>query len=358
MPDAPAPYEGLGVFYLGREVDSAGVSARPSSTTRRPDDPRAHRRHDRRGKTGLGDRAARGGRDRRRPVDRHRPEGRPRQPRCSPSPSWRPRTSALDRPRRGARRRASRRRRSRREQAEPVEKRARRLGRRTASASAASRDAADVMIYTPGSNAGRAAVGARARGAAAGEAADAGGAPRARHGRRRRPARRCSASTPTRCAAASTSCSSTLLARRLAGAGRTLDLADADRSRSRRRRSRARRARPRRLLPGARTASRLAMALNNLLASPGFAAWREGEPLDIGKPALRPRRQAARSRSARSPTSATPSGCSSSRCCSPRSSPGCARSSGTSAPAGAALHGRDLRLPPAEREAAEQGACC
>ena len=27
----------------------------------------------------------------------------------------------------------------------------------------------------------------------------------------------------------------------------------------------------------------LAMALNNLLASPGFEAWLEGEPLDIGK---------------------------------------------------------------------------
>ena len=27
----------------------------------------------------------------------------------------------------------------------------------------------------------------------------------------------------------------------------------------------------------------LAMALNNLLASPGFEAWLEGEPLDIGR---------------------------------------------------------------------------
>jgi hypothetical protein len=37
----------------------------------------------------------------------------------------------------------------------------------------------------------------------------------------------------------------------------------------------------------------LAMAINNVLASPGFASWREGEPLDIGKllytPAGRPR---------------------------------------------------------------------
>ena len=37
----------------------------------------------------------------------------------------------------------------------------------------------------------------------------------------------------------------------------------------------------------------LAMALNNLLASPGFAAWLEGEPLDIGRMLLHARGQAA-----------------------------------------------------------------
>ena len=37
----------------------------------------------------------------------------------------------------------------------------------------------------------------------------------------------------------------------------------------------------------------LAMRLNNLLASPGFAAWMEGESLDVQRLALYPRREAA-----------------------------------------------------------------
>ena len=45
------------------------------------------------------------------------------------------------------------------------------------------------------------------------------------------------------------------------------------------------------------------MQLNNLLASPGFAAWMEGEPLDVGAPALHARRASRGSRSSRSPTS-------------------------------------------------------
>ena len=70
----------------------------------------------------------------------------------------------------------------------------------------------------------------------------------------------------------------------------------------------------------------LAMPLNNLLAAPGFEAWMEGEPLDIGQPAAHARGQAARRRSSRSRISATPSACSSSRCCSTRCWAGCARS--------------------------------
>ena len=69
----------------------------------------------------------------------------------------------------------------------------------------------------------------------------------------------------------------------------------------------------------------LAMALNNLLASPGFDTWMTGEPLDVAAAALHRRGQAAHRRSSRSRTSATPSGCSSSRCCSTRWSAGCAR---------------------------------
>ena len=49
----------------------------------------------------------------------------------------------------------------------------------------------------------------------------------------------------------------------------------------------------------------LAMAFNNLLGSPGFAAWLQGEPLDVDA-ALHAARQAADGRSSRSPTSPTP----------------------------------------------------
>ena len=38
----------------------------------------------------------------------------------------------------------------------------------------------------------------------------------------------------------------------------------------------------------------LAMALNNLLAAPGFSAWMEGEPLDVQRLLLHARGQAAR----------------------------------------------------------------
>ena len=59
----------------------------------------------------------------------------------------------------------------------------------------------------------------------------------------------------------------------------------------------------------------LAMRLNNLLASPGFSSWMEGEPLDIGSGCCTRPRASRGCRSSPSPTSPTPSGCSSSRCC-------------------------------------------
>ena len=62
----------------------------------------------------------------------------------------------------------------------------------------------------------------------------------------------------------------------------------------------------------------LAMQLNNLLASPSFAAWMQGEPLDVGR-LLHTDAASRGSRSSRSRTSAMRSGCSSSRCCSTRS---------------------------------------
>ena len=55
----------------------------------------------------------------------------------------------------------------------------------------------------------------------------------------------------------------------------------------------------------------LAMAVNNLLASPGFGVWLEGEPLDVQRLLFTRRGQAAHLRSSRSRTSPMPSACSS-----------------------------------------------
>ncbi|MCA9729929.1 MAG: hypothetical protein KC729_19755, partial [Candidatus Eisenbacteria bacterium] len=68
----------------------------------------------------------------------------------------------------------------------------------------------------------------------------------------------------------------------------------------------------------------LAIGLNNLLGSPNFAAWMEGEPLDVGR--LLYTGDGRGSRSSRSRTSTIASGCSSSRSCSTRWWRGCGRS--------------------------------
>ena len=47
------------------------------------------------------------------------------------------------------------------------------------------------------------------------------------------------------------------------------------------------------------------MALNNLLASPSFESWREGEPLDVGRMLRAPDGAAAARRSSRPRTSPT-----------------------------------------------------
>ena len=59
----------------------------------------------------------------------------------------------------------------------------------------------------------------------------------------------------------------------------------------------------------------LAMKLNNLIASPGFAAWMEGESLDVGGLLYTPDGQAAALHPLDRRTSPTRSGCSSSRSC-------------------------------------------
>ena len=84
MPDAPAPFEGLGVFYLGKEVDpAAGDLGAPVLYDSA--DLTTHAfivGMTGSGKTGLGigllEEAALDGD----PRHRDRPEGRPRQPRC------------------------------------------------------------------------------------------------------------------------------------------------------------------------------------------------------------------------------------------------------------------------------------
>ncbi len=55
----------------------------------------------------------------------------------------------------------------------------------------------------------------------------------------------------------------------------------------------------------------LAMALNNLVAAPGFAAWMQGEALDVQRLLFIPNKASRASRSSRSRISTTRSACSS-----------------------------------------------
>ena len=59
----------------------------------------------------------------------------------------------------------------------------------------------------------------------------------------------------------------------------------------------------------------LAMKLNNLLASPGFAGWMEGESLDVGGLLYTPEGKPRLVDPVDRPPRRTPSGCSSSRSC-------------------------------------------
>jgi len=62
---------------------------------------------------------------------------------------------------------------------------------------------------------------------------------------------------------------------------------------------------------------KLALALNNLLASPSFATWIEGDPLDLSV-LTRPDNGKPRNSSSTWPIWKTRSGCSSWRCCYPK----------------------------------------
>ena len=99
----------------------------------------------------------------------------------------------------------------------------------------------------------------------------------------------------------------------------------------------------------------LAMPLNNLLASPGFDAWMEGEPLDIGNAAAHARGQAAR----RDLLDRAPHRRRADVLRLAAAQPGArldAHAARHDEPARAALHGRDLRLLPAGRQPAVEDA--
>ena len=95
----------------------------------------------------------------------------------------------------------------------------------------------------------------------------------------------------------------------------------------------------------------LALALNNLLAAPGFQLWMQGVPLDVGRAAAQRGRQAARCDLLdRAPLGRRAHVL---RDAAAERGPGLdAWPVGHDQPAGAALHGRDLRLLPADGRAA------
>ena len=99
----------------------------------------------------------------------------------------------------------------------------------------------------------------------------------------------------------------------------------------------------------------LAMKLNNLIASPGFAAWMEGESLDVGSLLYTPRRQAA----ALDPLDRPPVGHRADvlRHDPPERGAGLDPDpAGNLEPARGPLHGRDLRLFPPHGQAAVEDA--
>ena len=283
----------------------AGRPTRRAAALRREgsDDARRLRRHDRQRQDRPLPRAARGGGDRRHPRDRDRSQGRPGEPAAHVPRAARRGLPPVDRRGRSGAHRA--------QTPDDV--------RRSGPPSAWRKGLAE--WGQDGARIARFAVGVRVRdlharqhGRTAAHACCA-RSPRPPaamlRGRRGAARPRASAvvgaagaarrSTPTRSAAASTSCSRTprsRLARRARPRPRRADPRDpvaAVRAR--------RRARPRVVLPGQRSASRWRCGSTTCSRRPGFAAWLEGEPLDVATPALTPRRRSRGSRSCRSRTS-------------------------------------------------------
>ena len=226
-----ADIDQLGSFYLGRPHDlktrQDGLRA-AALRQQGPHHARRLRRHDRQRQDGPLPVAAGRGRPRRHPGDRDRSQGRPRQPAADVSESARPSDFRpwIDESE------AARKKMSPDEFAaqtgRAVARRPGQVGRRRPSASAASATRSTASIYTPGCSAGMPLTVLEVVRRAA--AASSWPTPMRSASGSRRPRRacwRCWASTPIRSAAASTSCSRTLLDTAWR-AGKDLDLRAAD----------------------------------------------------------------------------------------------------------------------------------
>ena len=342
-------------LYLGKQVDPEQREARRAAGARsgRPPDPRPDRRHDRLGQDRPRDRPDRGAAAPGRPRDRDRPEGRPRATCCCSSrarrrPPFEPWIDAERRAARGQGREAA----AASDAAAAWKKGLAEWGLGAAEI-AALKQSHDAVVYTPGSGPGVPlnvlqsldAPGGRLRRRRGGPARRD---PVDRH-RPARPRRRRGRSAP-------------VAAGRLPGqprrdgwrAGKGLTPGDArsapspTRPSTRSARCRSRRRFPRKERQG------LMMALNNLLASPSFEAWREGEPLDVERMLRAPGRPPAPlDRLDRAPGrrgAALRDRAAARQGEDVDAAPG--RHDGA---AGARLHGRDLRLlPAAPREPADQ----
>ncbi|MCK7492544.1 MAG: hypothetical protein MZW92_13870 [Comamonadaceae bacterium] len=355
-------YERLGVFYLGREYDPATQQLGAELLY----DSRDLTTHavcigmTGSGKTGLCLSLLEEAADRRHPGHRHRPQGRPRQP-----AAHLPRAAARGLPALG------RRRRSRRARASRADEFAARHGRAVAQGP---------RRVGPGRRAHRSACATPPRSRSTRPAADAGrplSILRSLRGARRRdrwttrprsserisshgrgPARRCSASTPTRSRAASTSCSPTILDAAWRK-GESLDLAALIRPVQKPPFDTRGRARPRELSIPAKDRFELAHAHQRPAGRAGLRGLARGRAARRAAAAVHRRRASRASPSSRIAhlerrrahvlrVAAAERG--------PRR--GCARQPGTTSLRALLLHGRDLRLLPAGRQRRRRSCRC
>ena len=330
-----------------------GLGTRTALRFPRPDDARRLHRHDRQRQDRTLHLAARGGRARRRAGDRDRPQGRSRQPAADVSRNLRPRISqpwvdAGDAARKGM---------SVDElaatTADDLAQGSRRVGRgrRADPQAARSRRVRDLYARLDGRD-GRCRSCARS--------------PRRPGGARRERTQGAYRPRP------SPACSRCSASRRIPSSSREHILLVRDPRRGLAQRHRSRPAR--RLIQAvqkppfdkvgvfdvesfypAKDRQELALRINGLLAAPGFAAWLEGDALDVAAPAVHRCGQAARlDRLDRAPERCRAHVRRDARAQRARGVD--AASAGHDEPARALLHGRGLRLFPADRGAAVEAA--